>query len=81
MADSWFLFQVMARSVPPYLFEGDLLKIEDATGDCMGIVGRYEVYGIYEGGELSKLRFSLDGDDACTERRNTLDGQTLVAKP
>jgi hypothetical protein len=63
----------------PYLIEGDLLKIEDATGDCMGIVARYEVYGIYEGGELSKLRFVLDGDDACTERRNTLDGQTLVA--
>jgi ketosteroid isomerase-like protein len=65
----------------PYLFEGDLLKFEDATGDCMGIVARYEVYGIYEGGELSKLRFVLDGDDACTERRNTLDGQTLVANP
>jgi hypothetical protein len=63
----------------PYLFEDNLLKLEDRTGDCMGIVARYEVYGIYEGGELSKLRFVLDGDDACTERRNTLDGQTLVA--
>lgn len=65
----------------PYLFEGDLLKFEDATGDCMGIVARYEVYAIYEGGELSKLRFVLDEDDACTDRRDTLDGQTLVATP
>jgi hypothetical protein len=65
----------------PYLFEDNLLKLEDRTGDCMGIVARYEVYAIYEGGELSKLRFVLDGDDACTERRNTLDGQTLVANP
>jgi hypothetical protein len=61
-----------------YLFEDNLLKLEDRTGDCMGIVGRYEVYGIYEGGELSKLRFVLNGDDACAERRNTLDGQTLI---
>lgn len=65
----------------PYLFDGDLLKFEDATGDCKGIVARYEVYGIYEDGELSKLRFRLDGDDACTDRRDTLDGQTLVAHP
>jgi len=62
----------------PYRFEDNLLKIEETSGDCIGIVGRYEVYGIYEGGELSKLRFVLNGDDACTERRETLDGQTLV---
>lgn len=65
----------------PYLLEDNLLKLEETSGDCMGIVARYEVYGIYEGGELSKLRFELDGDDACTERRNTLDGQTLFANP
>jgi ketosteroid isomerase-like protein len=65
----------------PYLFDGDLLKFEDSTGDCVGIIARYEVYGIYEGGELSKLRFVLDGDDACMDRRDTLNGQTLVANP
>jgi len=62
----------------PYRFEDNLLKIDETSGDCMGRVGRYEVYGIYEGGELSKLRFELNGEDACTERRNTLDGQILV---
>jgi hypothetical protein len=68
-------------STGPYVFEDDLLKFEDRTGDCMGIVALYEVYGIYEQGELSKLRFVLVGEDACGERRETLNGQTLDKSP
>lgn len=62
----------------PYVFENDLLKFQDSTGDCEGIVATYEVYGTYENGKLVKLRFVLVGDDACSDRRKTLDGKTLV---
>ena len=61
----------------PYVFEDDLLKFEDASGDCEGLVGLYEVYGIYLGDELAKLRFVMNGQDPCTDRRNTLDGKLL----
>lgn len=61
----------------PYVFENDLLKFQDTTGDCEGIVATYEVYGVYENNQLTQLRFVLVGDDACADRRKTLDGRTL----
>jgi hypothetical protein len=62
----------------PYLFENDLLKFEDTTGDCEGVIGKYEVYGTYEGEQLTQLRFVLVGDDPCSDRRKTLDGNIMV---
>lgn len=61
----------------PYVFENSLLKLQDTTGDCEGIAATYEIYGIYENGQLTQLRFVLVGDDACADRRKTLDGRTL----
>ncbi len=61
-----------------YWFEDDLLKIEDTTGDCIGTVGSYEVYATYVGEKLVMLRFVLVGDDTCSDRKNTLDGKTMV---
>jgi hypothetical protein len=61
----------------PYVFENDLLKFQDTTGDCEGVVATYEVYGIYENDKLIQLRFVLIGDDACADRRKTLDGRSL----
>lgn len=65
----------------PYVFENDLLKFQDTLGDCEGIVATYEVYGIYTDGQLTGLRFVLVGDDACADRRRTLDGRTLTLNP
>ena len=64
-----------------YQLEGDLLKLVEKIGECADMTALYEVYGIYEGGELTKLRFVLDGEDACENRRETLDGQIMVATP
>jgi hypothetical protein len=61
----------------PYSFEDDLLKFDDRSGDCAGIVGKYEVYGTYEGDQLNQLRFVLVGEDACSDRRKTLNGNTM----
>lgn len=62
----------------PFSFEDDLLKFDDRTGDCAGMVGRYEVYGTYEGDRLVQLRFVLVGEDSCGDRRETLDGNTMT---
>lgn len=62
----------------PYVFEGNLLKFEDSTGDCAGLIGRYEVYGLYEGEKLTQLRFVVNGQDPCSDRRKTLDGNSLT---
>ena len=63
-----------------YGFENALLNIEDITGDCKGIVGSYEVYATYEGEEAIQLRFVLVGEDACTDRRETLAGKTMIRR-
>jgi len=66
----------------PFVFEDDLLKFEDRSGDCAGIVGKYEVYGTYEGDQLVQLRFALVGEDLCPDRKATLDGNTMTpSKP
>lgn len=62
----------------PYVFVDDLLKFEDATGDCAGLVGKYEVYGTYQGERLIQLRFVLVGKDPCSDRKKTLAGKTLL---
>lgn len=62
----------------PFSFEDDLLKFDDRNGDCVGMVGRYEVYGTYEGDRLVQLRFVLVGEDSCSDRRETLDGNTMT---
>ena len=65
-----------------YWFEDDLLKIEDLTGDCTGMVGSYEIYATYEGEQPVQLRLVLDGEDSCSDRRNTWAGKTMLpAKP
>lgn len=61
-----------------YGFENELLAIEDLTGDCQGMIGRYEVYATYEADKPVQLRFVLSGEDACTERKATLDGNVLL---
>ena len=63
-----------------YWFENDLLNIEDLTGDCKGMVGSYEVYATYEGEEANLLRFVLVGEDACSDRRETLADKTMTRK-
>jgi len=63
-----------------YGFENDLLNIVDITGDCKGIVGSYEVYATYEGEEAIQLRFVLVGEDACTDRKGTLAGKTMIRR-
>jgi hypothetical protein len=62
----------------PYVFEEDLLKFEDATSDCTGLIGKYEVYGVYLGNELTQLRFVMVEQDPCTDRRKTLNGKSLT---
>ena len=62
----------------PYVFEDDLLKFEDATGDCAGLVARYEVYGANLEEQLIQLRFVLVGNDQCLNRKRTLAGKTLL---
>jgi hypothetical protein len=62
----------------PYVFEDDLLKFEDATGDCAGLVARYEVYGAYQEEQLIQLHFVLVGKDQCLNRKRTLAGKTLL---
>jgi ketosteroid isomerase-like protein len=62
----------------PYVFEDNLLKFEDATGDCSGLIARYEVYGTYQEEQLSQLRFVLVGNDQCLNRKRTLAGKTLL---
>jgi len=62
----------------PYIFEDDLLKFEDATGDCVGLVARYKVYGTYLEERLIQLHFGLVGNDQCDNRRRTLAGKTLL---
>lgn len=65
-----------------YWFEGGLLKIEDLSGDCMGIVGSYETYATYQGDQPVQLHFVLNGGDTCSDRRNTLAGKTMLpSKP
>ena len=66
----------------PIWFEDDLLKFNDPGGDCAGMIGKYEVYGTYEGDQLIQLRFVLVGEDSCSDRRETLNGNTLIpSKP
>lgn len=65
----------------PYQFEDDQLRFEDSSGDCEGIVAHYEVYGTYKSDQLTQLRYLLVGEDACVNRRKTLDGNTLVPNP
>lgn len=67
-------------STSPYRFENDLMTFEDVAGNCPGIIGKYEVYGIYDGDQLVKLRFVLVGEDACEDRRKTLNGKFLTRK-
>jgi hypothetical protein len=62
----------------PYWFENDLMKFDDENGNCVGLVGKYEVYGTYQGEKLIQLRFVLVGDDPCTDRKGTLAGNTMV---
>lgn len=62
----------------PFSFEDDLLQFNDTRGDCAGMVGKYEVYGTYEGEQLVQLRFVLVGEDRCMTRVQTLDGNTMV---
>jgi hypothetical protein len=68
----------MNISVSQYWFEDDLLKFQDATGDCAGIAGSYEVYATYEGDKIVKLRFVLVGTDACVDRKKSFAGKTLI---
>jgi hypothetical protein len=62
----------------PYVFEDDLLKFEDVTGDCAGLIARYEVYGTYQEGQLIQLHFVLVDKDQCLNRKRTLAGKTLL---
>lgn len=62
----------------PFSFKDDLLQFNDASGDCAGMVGSYEVYGTYESDQLIQLRFALVGEDRCMTRVKTLDGNTMV---
>jgi hypothetical protein len=64
-----------------YVFEGDLLKFWNRSGHCAGQDGFYEVYGTYEGGVLTKLRFALVGEDLCGTRRVYYESKTLDAIP
>jgi len=61
-----------------FVFEDGLLKFEDTSGDCAGMVGKYEVYGAYAGDQLTELRFVLVGEDPCSDRRSTLNGNTML---
>jgi hypothetical protein len=61
-----------------YWFEDGLLKIEDRTGDCMGIVGSYEIYATYVAERPVELRLVLVGEDECADRKGTLAGKTML---
>lgn len=73
-----FVSGVGLISTSRYWFEDDLLKFNDMTGDCQGIVGSYEVYATYSSEIPVKLRFVLVGDDACKDRKDTLAGKTML---
>lgn len=60
-----------------YWFENDLLMIEDISGDCQGIIGSYETYAVYEDEKITLLRFVLQGEDRCNDRKQTLAGNTM----
>jgi hypothetical protein len=62
----------------PYVFEDDLLKFGDMTGECAGLIATYEVYGTYQEEQLIQLHFVLVGDDKCLNRKRTLAGKTLL---
>ena len=63
-----------------FWFEDDLVKIEDMTGGCENIIPSYEVYATFEGEKATQLRFVLVGEDACSDRYETLAGKTLLSK-
>jgi len=63
---------------PYYWFEDGLLKFNDSTGECTGMVAKYEVYKPYEGKDYIHLRFVLVGNDPCETRRKILAGNTLL---
>lgn len=63
-----------------YWFESELFRIEDQTGDCKGIVGSYRAYVVSASEQPVELRFVLEGEDACADRRNTLTGAPLVPR-
>jgi hypothetical protein len=61
-----------------YWFDQDVLFMEDQTGDCLDMPGAYEVYITYQQQKPVQMRFELVGEDACTTRKETLAGKTLL---